>query len=185
MSFFSRLTDIVTCNLTEILECEADPVAAIEKIIFEMKEGRAGALRSVKTAKANAERLRKELDEHQSLVEYWTEQAKAELARDNEDEARAALARKREVEDLIAGIEQQHQAAVTTQVHLTTTLHALEARLADAGRRQREMTDGGAVKTPVAANANGGATAASANETRAREIESELEALKREMGQGT
>ena len=45
MSYFSRLTDIVTCNLTELLAREADPAAALEGIIAEMQEGLAGAKR--------------------------------------------------------------------------------------------------------------------------------------------
>ena len=42
MSYFSRLTDIVTCNLTEILARETDPLAAVGEIIAEMQEGLAG-----------------------------------------------------------------------------------------------------------------------------------------------
>ena len=41
-----------------------------------------------------------------------------------------------EVENLIAGLEQQQHAAVSTRDHLKTTLHALEARLSDAQRRR-------------------------------------------------
>ncbi len=44
--------------------------------------------------------------------------------------------RKKEVEALIAGLEQQRSAAVATCNHLKTTLAALEARLADAERRR-------------------------------------------------
>ena len=46
MSYFSTLTDIVTCNLSEILANEADPEAAIEQIIYEIQEGVSGALRA-------------------------------------------------------------------------------------------------------------------------------------------
>ena len=39
MSYFSRLTDIVTCNLSEILAKESDPATALKRIVAEMEEG--------------------------------------------------------------------------------------------------------------------------------------------------
>ena len=47
MSYFSRLTDIVTCNLTEILSSSDDPIAAIAQVISEMEEGLGGCERCV------------------------------------------------------------------------------------------------------------------------------------------
>ena len=78
MSYFSRLTDIVTCNLSEILANESDPEAALRQIIYEMEEGRAGANRSVNTAVASQQRLSNELQEHSAQVELWMSKAKNE-----------------------------------------------------------------------------------------------------------
>ena len=66
MSYFSRLTDIVTCNLTQMLNSATDPRAAIAEIVTEMEEGLAGAQRSVNTANNSAQRLKREIDEHHS-----------------------------------------------------------------------------------------------------------------------
>jgi phage shock protein A len=181
MSYFSRLTDIVTCSLSDILANEADPASAIGQIIREMDEGLAGATRSVNTAAANAERIRKEIDEHSSKVEFWTTEAKEKLQAGADDQARLALARRREVDDLIAGLDLQRKAALATQEHLTTTLHALEARLADARRRQQQLTTGESGEPEAAPSADASATAPS--ESRAAEIESDLEALRRELEQ--
>jgi phage shock protein A len=70
-------------------------------------------------------------------VGYWVAQAKAKLAEGNDDLARQALLRKREVESLVAALVDQHRAATATEHHLTTMLHALQARLAEAERRLR------------------------------------------------
>lgn len=180
MSYFSRLTDIVTCNLSEILAREDDPQAAIEQIIGEIEEGLAGARRSVATAEANERRLQNELDEHRAQVDRWTAQARQELAAGREEQARLALVRKRELQDLIAGLEQQHEAAVATREHLTTTLRALEARLAEARRRQAEVGAGGAERPAPGESAD--QAAASAEDLRAQDIESELAELKRQLG---
>jgi phage shock protein A len=181
MSYFSRLTDIVTCSLSDILANEADPAMAIGQIIREMEEGRAGATRSVNTAAANAERIRKEIDEHASNAEFWTSEAKEQLQAGAEDQARLALIRRREVDDLVAGLDLQRKAALATQEHLTTTLHALEARLADARRRQQQLTTGEAGEPEAVPSS--GAVATAANDSRAEEIERDLDALRRELEQ--
>ncbi len=185
MPYFSRLTDIVTCSLTKILAEASDPEATLSEIISEMEEGLAGADRSAKTAAANEERLRGEIEGHGSQVAMWTVKAKDELAQNNEEEARTALMRKREVEDLIAGLNQQLEAAEATRQHLSTTQRALEARLAEAVRKQAKMQGDAEPSTdqPVAA-ATSQPVSASGDDTRARQIDDELEKLKRELGQG-
>lgn len=173
MSYFSRLTDIVTCNLSEILEKEADPKAAIEQILYEIREGVAGAERSLKTARHNAESLEREIREHSAQANKWAEEAKEAVRRGDENAARRSLMRKSELSDLAAGLEQQIESAHNLVAHLTTMHRALEARLADAQRKQRELL--------------GAAAEVSPNDTvelgRVREIEDELAALKKELEQ--
>ncbi|MGE0378338.1 MAG: PspA/IM30 family protein, partial [Planctomycetaceae bacterium] len=126
MSYFSRLTDIVTCNLSELLAQAKDPPAALEEIIDEIEAGVEAAQRSVKTAATTEERIRTEIDDLANQLKYWTDIARQEVKNGREDKARQALMRKGEVDDLIAGIKQQHNSAELTLKHLTTTLHALE-----------------------------------------------------------
>ncbi len=183
MSYFSRLTDIVTCNLSEILAKEKDPQRAIAQIISEMEEGLAGARRSVKTAANSEEKLSRELAEHRAQIDYWTREAREHLKAGDENQARLDLVRKGEAEDVIAGLEQQLKAAEATREHLTTTLRALEARLADAHRKANQLHSGTESATGSASNAAAKAAGAAAtDDSRARKIEEELEALKRELG---
>ncbi len=139
MAYFSRLTDIVTCNLSAILAEADDPLRALEEILEEMQQGMAGAQRSMKTAIENETRLKSEIKEQQQQINFWIEQAKEHLSNEEEQLARQDLLRKHEVENLIAGLEQQLQAATSTREHLTTMFHALEARYADAQRRQAAL----------------------------------------------
>jgi phage shock protein A len=184
MTYFSRLTDIVTCNLTELLAEATDPGATLEEIIAEMRRGVSGAQRSVKTAAANEERIRMEMQEHAGQVQYWAQQARSELEHSHENEARHALRRKREVEDLIAGLRREHDSARETLDNLSTTLHALEARLADAIRRRAALTgdEHAASDADAECEANHAAEPAAINQLREDEIEAELAALKREIG---
>ena len=179
MSFFSRLTDIVTCNLSHLLAQAEDPKAAIAEIIREMREGISGAQRSVNTAVTSEDRLRQEIDSHRLQVESWTGRAKELLLAGAEADARQCLLRKREVEDLIAGLSQQHKAAVATREHLATMHRALEARLAEAIRRQESL--GGPLQA-MAAIVPSYLSAPHAHATDLhREVDAELEALKQEL----
>lgn len=183
MSYFSRLTDIVTCNLSQLLHEAEDPRAAIADIIREMQEGLAGAQRSVTTAANSEQRLRREMDDHRAAAASWTEKARTHLATQAETEARECLVRKREIEDLIAGLEQQHKAAIATKEHLATMQRALEARLSEALRKCETLgaPSESAVMAPSPA-AHSTSLTGSAGDERQRQIDAELEALKRELG---
>ena len=180
MSYFSRLTDIVTCNLTDILSQESDPQGAIQTIVREMEEGLAGAKRSVSTANGSVDRLNREIGEHQAQADQWVEQAKAELQKGNEAGARTALLRKQEIEDVVAGLEQQHAAAIATRDHLQTMLRALEARLTEARRKLRQLEQGLTEETSGAEfESDLEADFAEAESSRADQVEAELAALKK------
>ncbi len=176
MAYFSRLTDIVTCNLTKLLEEAEDPQAALQEIIQEMETGLAGARRSMTTAETNEARIQSEVDEHAKQVAHWGELARTEVAAGNEDKARLALVRRREAEDLVAGLQEELTAARETREHLTRTYRALEARLAEA-RRRESGTDSPGDGESAAGAAPDESAAVDAS------IEDELAALKRELGQ--
>jgi phage shock protein A len=178
MNYFSRLTDIVTCNLSSILRESTDPRATLEQIIREMRDGVAGAQRSAATAARNLEKVETEIAEQKSQVESWLTTARKHLSESEDGKARQALMRKKEVEALIAGLEQQRHAARTTRDHLQTTLAALQARLHDAERRLQgqpsaEQVAGSPSRTPVSAPSR----------DQLAEIDREIADLRRELEQ--
>lgn len=183
MSFFSRLSDIVSCKLDDLIGEQADPSAAMARIIAEIEEGLAGAKRSVTAAGGSEERLRAELAERKQQAAWWGDKARQELGQDHDDAARQALMRKRETEDLAAGIEQQLAAATSTREHLSTTMRAIEARLSEARRKQQEYLtlQTSAPATRAATNSGGSTPPPTIDRARAAQIEAELEALRREM----
>jgi phage shock protein A len=183
MPYFSRLTDIVTCRLSEILERVPDPLEALPEIIREMEEGIQGARRSVRTSSDNVARLEGEIAEQRGSATDWRNQAKDALGTGNDNQARISLLRKREVEDLIAGLEQQLNAAIATQTHLKTMLHALEARTADAHRRLAELSAGIAMPVENAKHPSMDWDATQKSRSMS-DVEFELEVLRRELGAG-
>jgi phage shock protein A len=182
MTFFSRLSDIISCKLEDLLADAPDPAAAIARVIAEIEEGLAGAKRSVNSAANAEERLRSELAERTAQVGFWAQQAREELLAGRENGARQALARKKETEDLQAGLEQQLAAATSTREHLTTTLRAIDARLAEARRHQQELAGG----SPASGRGPGDARSGEPvrlDRSRAAQVEAELEALRKELRQ--
>lgn len=179
MTYFSRLTDIVTCNLTTLLKEAEDPRATLAQIIQEMRDGVAGAQRSAATAARNLEKVDTEISEQQSQIEYWLADARRHLADHDEAAARQALVRKKDVEALIAGLEQQRNAARATRDHLQTTLAALKARLHDAERRLQGIpaTDEHAPKSKTRGSDS------HTSQDQLAEIDRELAELRREMQQ--
>jgi phage shock protein A len=139
MGIFARLSDIITSNINALLDRAENPEWMIAQIIREMEEGLASAKRYAATAIAAERRIGRELEQHRLQVEHWKSKAKQALAAEREDLARRALARKMEHEDLVRSLENQHEQALQTCQNVRTSLHALEARLAEARRKQRTL----------------------------------------------
>jgi phage shock protein A len=181
MPHFSRLTDIITCSLTEILNAAADPATTLQEIIGEMNEGLAACRRNVRTSTENGERLRREIADYETQVIEWKNRAKQNLTAGNEDTARNSLRRKVEVEDLIAGLRPELEAAISASQHMLRIQKALEARHSEALRKLEELT-GQSAATPLESE-TAILSASAANQKRSSAVEAELEALRREMGQ--
>ncbi len=183
MAFFSRLTDIVTCNLTAILSRCENAEKALEQIIAEMREGVAGAERCVRTALTNVTRLQQEIESHRQDAKSWVERAQEFLKKNEEAPARECLQRKIEIEDLIAGLEQQLQAAIGTRDHLQTMMNALQARIAEAYRRLKELR-GECFSATQPASASKDAAEFESEECRSVRVDAELEELRKQLHSG-
>ena len=142
MPFFSRLTDIVTCSLSDLLAESDDPDRALAEIIAEMELGKSGAARSVATASGTVDRLTRDVNDSRGDADRFRAEAKRALTDGDEAEARAALIRKKEAEAVIAGLEQELSSAESLLKHLQTTARALEARLNDAKRKRAALAAG-------------------------------------------
>ena len=179
MPHFSRLTDIITCSLTEILQSAANPSTTLQEIIGEMNEGLSACRLNVRTSTDNSERLRREIADYETQIVDWKNRAKQNLADGDEDTARNSLRRKVEVEDLIAGLRPELDAAVSASQHMLRIQKALEARHSEAVRKLEELT-GEPAAIPLESE-TAILSASAAVQKRSSAVEAELEALRREM----
>ncbi|MFO0976124.1 MAG: PspA/IM30 family protein [Planctomycetaceae bacterium] len=179
MPHFSRLTDIITCSLSEILNSAANPQQTLHEIIEEMREGLTACRRNVTTSTRNVDRLTKEIADYESQVTEWKEAAKAALGDGDEDAARESLRRKVEVEDLIAGLRPELEAANSASQNMLRIQKALEARFSEALRKLEDITGSSAAFSGTAVSA---AENFAVPKSRASDVEAELEALRKELG---
>ena len=178
MPHFSRLTDIVTCSLTEILEVSEDPQTTLREVILEMEEGLASARRVATTSEQNRDRLKSEIADHTSQVNDWLERAKSSLGSGDEDGARECLTRKVEVEDLVEGLRPELDAAEANYQNMLRIQKALEARYVEATRRMAALSG------PADAEPQESASHAvvQSRQEKTAEVEAELEALRQQLG---
>jgi phage shock protein A len=183
MTYYSRLSDIVSYRIEDLLAESPDRRGAIVRIVAEIREGLTGAQRSVAGAQKSVDRLLVELSERQGQGEVLNTQAREQLVSGNEGAARQTLLRRRECLDLLAGIEQQLVAARSTHEHLQTILKAVEARLAEAQRLQTELQNGMLVFAAMSYSPDKSLSTNPPTETaRMKLVEEDLLALRRELG---
>jgi phage shock protein A len=139
MSIFSRISDIISANINALLDRAENPERMIAQIVREMEEGLAQARGYTATAIAAERRLTRELEHNRAEAQHWHERARTALNQDREDLARRALVRKKEHQALVHSLQLQHEQARATSARVRASLRALEARLAEARRKQRAL----------------------------------------------
>ena len=100
-------------------------------------------------------------------------QARNWLKTGDERQARLSLICKSEVEDPVAGLTQQLDAAIATCDHMSTTFRALQDRLAEAGRRRQGLAQGATLAESE--------TVVPRDSARVERIEDELSRLRAEL----
>lgn len=138
-TIFTRINDVLVANINDLIDRVEDPDRMIKQIIREMEENILRARESVVEAIASEKRLLKELEFNRQQADEWLKKAEAALRSDKEDLARAALARKKEHDDICKALEPSWQSANATSERLKNQLHALEAKLEEARRKRSSL----------------------------------------------
>jgi phage shock protein A len=139
MGLFTRLSRLINANLNAVLEAAEDPEKMLAQVIREMETSLVTARQHGARAIAAERRLERELEQNRATAAFWKDQAARALGNGREDLARQAVARKIEHDDLVSALTPQLDAARQTSAAVKTSLRALEARLAEARRKQRVL----------------------------------------------
>lgn len=139
MGIFSRLSDIVNSNLTNLLDRAEDPAKMIRLMIQEMEdtlvEVRADAARYIAEKKDATRRL----DRLAASQAEWAERAKLALERDREDLAKASLVEKAKAVEMAKVIEDDLSVLDDRLNDLDADIAKLQNKLGEAKAKQQTL----------------------------------------------
>lgn len=139
MSFFSRVSDIINANVSDMLDRAEDPEKMVKMLIFEMEEQIAIARDGVAKAIAGEKQLEANLEKNRRLAEEWRGKAEAAVERDDEALARKCLSRTKDHEQIARTLQPQWEAARQTSDSLKSDLRRIEEKLDEAVRRRDSL----------------------------------------------
>lgn len=139
MSFFSRVSDIINANVSDMLDRAEDPEKMIKMLIFEMEEQIGMARDGVAKAIAGEKKLESNLAKNRSESEVWQAKAESAIKANDEDLARKCLSRKKEHDRIADSIQPQWERARQTSDSLKSDLRRLEEKLSESIRRRDSL----------------------------------------------
>jgi len=135
MRLISRLGDIVSANLNELVERYEDPELLLKQAVCEMDESLRAALENAVKVVAHEKLLARQLAEEEAGVSAWHEQAAAAVRRGDDAAARSALRSKRERENVVGVLTKQLAEATAAGQRLRSDIEALRLRTEEAKRK--------------------------------------------------
>ncbi len=138
MGFFSRMSDIISANVNDLLDRAEDPEKMVKLLVVEMEEHIELAREGVAKAIAGEKQLETNLKKNRDAVDEWYAKAKAAMERGDEDLARRCLERKKEFERIADSVMPQWEVARKTSDALKSDFRRLEEKLEEA-RRKRDV----------------------------------------------
>jgi phage shock protein A len=137
MGFFTRVSDLVSANVNDLLDRAEDPEKMVKLLIAEMEEHLQVAHDGVVKAIAGEKRLQVTLDKNRAAAAEWQQKAEAALERGEEELARKCLARKKEHDGVVRSVEPQLETAHKASEVLKEDYRRLEQKV-DEARRKRD-----------------------------------------------
>lgn len=141
MGIFSRLGDIISANMNDILDRAEDPAKMIRLIIMEMEETlvevRASAARTI----ADQKEARRNLQRLDAAQASWAEKAELALSKGREDLAKAALVEKQKLGQMCLQIEEDMCLLDEALLKHEEDIRKLEAKLREARVRQTSIVN--------------------------------------------
>ena len=136
MGIFSRVSDIISANVNDLVDRAEDPAKMVKMLIVEMEEHLEHARDGVAKAIAGEKRLEGTLKKNRAEAEQWQAKAEAAVERSDEELARKCLSRKKEYEKIADSMQQQWETAHRASDILKDDYRRLEEKVEEARRRR-------------------------------------------------
>jgi phage shock protein A len=139
MGIFTRFRDIISANISAMLDKAEDPEKLIRLMIQEMEETLVELKSSCARTMAQAAAARRRRDEAMDHAGMWRDKAKLAVAKGREDLAREALMEKRRHEERALALEGETAELEGMIEACKADLEKLEEKLAGAKERRRVL----------------------------------------------
>ena len=111
MSILERFTTIVKANINDLLEKAEDPAKMVDQYLIDMTESLAEVKEETAGVMAEETRTKRLVDENAAEVEKYAGLARTALQAGNEEDARAFLAKKQQLEAKGQSLAESYAAA--------------------------------------------------------------------------
>lgn len=139
MGIFSRLGDIVNANINAMLDRAEDPYKVIRMIVQEMEDTLVEVRATAAKAIAERKDLQRRIERCVTEGDDWRSKAEFALTRGREDMARGALTARARLNDKLDMLREQLVELEQTLSQTNDDITQLEAKLADAKKRERAL----------------------------------------------
>lgn len=139
MNIFQRISKLVTANINHILDQAEDPEMMVKQLIRDMEESIIELRRETVKAIARQKQLEKQIEMTKNRTKEL--ESKASLALENNDEAfaREILAKKLEVQESLATMQEELKISNRTADQMKSDLTKLEDQVQLARRKKEEL----------------------------------------------
>jgi phage shock protein A len=137
MGIFTRFRDIVSSNISAMLDKAEDPEKLIRLMIREMEDTLIEIKASCAGVMASSKKVERQLDEVRGRIAYWEEKAPLAVSKGRDDLAREALVEKRRSVERAVVLEEElteHNAIIEAY---QDDIRQLEDKLRSAAEKQR------------------------------------------------
>lgn len=139
MGIFSRLVDIMSANINDLLDKAEDPEKMIKQMVIEMEEAVNKATTAVGAAIANQKRLERQMAENKKQADEWQNKAIQAVNAGRDDLAAQALAKKTSFMNAATSLEPTLAQATKTAEQMKAQLMQLKTKLDEARVRQNTL----------------------------------------------
>lgn len=138
MGLLARIGQLVRANVTAAIAQAEDPEQVLDRTLMEMQEDLTRLRQAVAQAIATQKRTERQREAASVTAQDWYRRAQQALDAGDEDQARAALARRQPYQDQADRLTEQWQTQRTMVNQLRTNLRELEERLLET-RAKRDL----------------------------------------------
>ena len=139
MGIFTRFRDIVTSNISAMLDKAEDPEKLIKLMIREMEDTLIELKSSCASSIASQKRLQRQLTEIRDREVFWTGKAELAVTKGRDDLARQALMEKRNFTRQVKATEEEMAEISAIVDQYRDDIQALENKLKSAREKQRML----------------------------------------------